>query len=134
MAIKIFQTEASKKKGYWHILFDTHKPNWKLEDGEDITCLHSECNNVFLCVDTARIKGMIKDFDGSQKLCPACVQQAYKKNILDVIPKELPLTKTSTQELQYLGKMLTASTVEDTRRVKNIIQRLTEIVKGSPDE
>lgn len=41
--------------------------------------------------------------------------------------------KTPTEEIQYLGSMLTATTIEDTERLNTIIKRLKEIT-GMEDE
>ena len=38
--------------------------------------------------------------------------------------------KTKTQELQYLGQMLTATSWRDRRRLKSIALRLLEIIIG----
>lgn len=36
--------------------------------------------------------------------------------------------KTKTQQIQYLGQMLTATTVRDRKRLRAIINRLRELV------
>lgn len=37
--------------------------------------------------------------------------------------------KTKTQEIQYLGAMLTATTIRDRKRLKAIIARLSALAK-----
>ncbi len=38
--------------------------------------------------------------------------------------------KTKTEEIQYLGKMLTATTIEDIKRLSSIIKRLKQIKRS----
>lgn len=40
------------------------------------------------------------------------------------------MIKTKTEEIHYLGQMLTATTEKDSKRLKSIIKRLKEILRG----
>jgi len=61
---------------------------------------------------------------GNQGICSRC-KGRVKIKILSLPNKK---TKTPTQEIQYLGLMLAASTVKDKTRIKAIIKRLKKLI------
>lgn len=77
MKIKLFQTPTAEKKGIWHIL-----------GREDNRSIHGICNGFGYWIEGYHNdKPEMKEpkraiYDGTQKICSACIQQAYKNNII----------------------------------------------------
>lgn len=89
--MKLFQTETGKNKKLWHIL--------ETEDDRRIAPL---CKGHGYWIggyhndrpEMTREKCKVTTFSGKEKICPACVEQAYIKGIVGIY--ETSLNEIST--------------------------------------
>jgi hypothetical protein len=78
--IPIFQTTASKRRGFWHLAY-IHPTS-----GMSALC-HV---NLVVWNKQGNIDKWKSTFKGNEPLCPACVEQAYIAGMIDITFKNRP--------------------------------------------
>jgi hypothetical protein len=80
--MRIFKTESSRKKGYFHIL-KSYNPHRKLYTS---LCTSGDYWVGGYHGNKPQIHPDVVEYTG-QRLCPSCVMQAYKNGLVDIVEK-----------------------------------------------
>jgi hypothetical protein len=86
--MRLFQTPSGVKKNQWHIALE---PWPDTVNGEAWVLHKSMCHNAGGWVMPNESPPTYIEFDISftDKLCPACVEQAYKEGLIRIVPVEV---------------------------------------------